>query len=104
MKTYYRITLFNGADDGFVKPIVLAAAYSNSGDKPATIETLKSLGEAQRLLYPVLYNEITCEQIGENLLHIDQKIKGEYKTVCIIEKVELFEMYQSELMEEDRVL
>lgn len=92
MKKYFKIQLLDGAGNvSLCKDIVLLAAQSNGGDKPKTLQQLKTVAEGQQMLYPVI-NECTVELIGDCLLHIDTKIRGEYKTVCVIEECELYEL------------
>lgn len=87
----FRIKLFEGADEGFCKNVITHAAYINGKTGDKTMEEVLKVVEAQKLLYPSLYENINYELIGSNLLHIDQRIKGEYKTVCTIELVEFYD-------------
>lgn len=88
--TQFRIKLFAGANT-LAETIALLAAKSNGG-KVLTIEQLQGVFDAQCILYPTLNDDIKAELIGGTLLHLDRKIGEDYKTVCVVELVELMEV------------
>lgn len=84
--------MFNGSN-GLCDTLVLMAAKSNGkGDGKLTLEQLQMVGESNILQFPALYDDVSLEIIGGRILHIDRKIGDEYKTVCVIEEVEILEM------------
>lgn len=91
MKTYFKIQLFAGATN-LCDTLVLLAAKRNGGARNISLNDLKTVADGQILQYPVLNKDTTAELIGDNLLHIDTKVSSEYKTVCIIEEVEVFDL------------
>jgi len=91
MKTMYRIYLMENAD-GLADALANLAAKSNGRDKKYSLEDLQHVVKGQQLLYPSLYGETTCELIGDNLLHLDRKVRENYETVLAIEQVEIMEV------------
>jgi len=91
-KTIYRTALFNGHNEPCEK-VVLLAAKSNGG-AVIGLNDLKTVVDAMKIEYPLLFTDLTVELIGDNLLHIDRKIGDEYETVCSIERVEILELEQ----------
>jgi hypothetical protein len=89
-KNYYRVQLLDGYNK-LSETLVLMAAKSNGGQLPLSIRQLKGIADSEILIYPSLNKNITPELISDNLLHIDVKDGSEYKTVCIIEQIELWE-------------
>lgn len=85
---YFRIELLDGANT-LCQSIVVMAAKSNGGEKNYTLAQMKTVADGETLLYPSLNDDITCELIGDTILHIDRKIGNEYKTVCRIEEIEI---------------
>lgn len=90
-KTNYRINLFEGSTT-LCDTVVLLAAKSNGNVEKTTLEQLKGVVESESLLYPTANRNTKAEIIGERLLQIDTKIGEEYKTVCTIEMVEIFDL------------
>ena len=88
---YFRIQLFDGANSA-CETAVIQAAKSNGGDKNLTIKEIATITEGERLKWQILCPDTTVQIIDDNLLHIDSKINGQYKTVCIIENVEVLEL------------
>lgn len=90
----YRITMSEKAN--FIcKDVVLAAAISNGAttpDKRINLEGLKGIYQNKSFDYQSTAANTTAELIGDNLLHIDQKVGDTYETVCIIEQVEIVEL------------
>ena len=89
-KTIYRTALFSGSDT-LCEKLVVMASKSNGGDFIA-LSDLKTVADGNRLEYPSLFGANKVEIIGETLLHVDKKIGDEYKKVCSIEQVEIFEL------------
>ncbi len=87
-KQMYRISLLEHSE-GLADTLAILAAKSNGRDKKYTIQDLQDVVKGQQLLYPSLYDDITCELIGEHILHLDRKIKGSYENILIIEQVEI---------------
>lgn len=85
---YFRIQLFEG-DVSLCKDLVLLASRSNGDGRQTSLKELKTVAEGQIIQYPGLHANTSAELIGDNLLHIDTKVGSEYKTVCIIEQVEV---------------
>jgi len=97
----YRIKLFSGADK-LAQDIALLAAKSNGGQW-VSLTQFQGIIEAEKLLYPTLYNGYTGEVIGDRVFHLDVPAGGgEYKTVLAIEERELFEVEETMTEEEAR--
>lgn len=90
-KTYFRIQLLEGANS-LCNTLVLLAAQTNGGAKKITLPMLKNVADSETILYPSLNINTSAELIGDNLLHIDTKVGESYKTVCVIEEVEIMEL------------
>ena len=90
-KTTFRVKLFEGANS-LCTDLVLLAAKSNGSSEKLSLDDLKMVAKAQKIQYSYNYKETQIEQIGEHLLHIDIKDGEEYKTVCTIEEIEVFEV------------
>lgn len=88
---YFRIQLFERSTN-LCDSLVILAAKTNGGARDVSLKQLKTVAEGQILQYPALNEDTTAELIGDNLLHIDTKIGDTYKTVCVIEKVEIMEL------------
>lgn len=88
---YFRIQLFDGANST-CEALVILAAQSNGGQRELSLKQIKTVADGQIIAYPTLNKDTTAEMIGDNLLHIDTKVDNEYKTVCIIEEVEVMEL------------
>lgn len=87
-KNYYRVELFNGANDAAFA-VVKAAAYVNGGDYKLDLSSIAKMGEAENCAD-------TTVEIAGNQVRVDVKIENGYcKTVCIIEQVEVLELEQS---------
>lgn len=89
-KTIFRVTLFEGSDD-LCEKLVAMAAKANGGAK-ITLKDLKTVSDGNTIQYPILYGNRQAEIIGENILHIDRKIGEDYKTVCVIEQVDVVDL------------
>lgn len=87
-KKQFRVQLFENSSKT-AQAVILAAAQSNSGYKPVSISELAEYGRAYSQKADLLNNQ--CEVIGENTLHIDAPVNGNYETVAIVEQVEVFE-------------
>lgn len=97
-KLQFRIELFQGANP-IAESIVLAAARSNSGFAPLSIEQLYSLGEGLIQQFPDIYKNTTFSLVdNDNSLHIDARPVGEdkYQLVGRISLVEIHELYEDE--------
>ena len=90
-KTTCRISIFDYANN-LCETIAILAAKSIGSENKTSLQSLCNVIEGQKILYPASNENITAELIGENTLHIDRKIIDEYKTVLIIEEVEIFEL------------
>lgn len=90
-KTIYRVSLLPNANS-LCDTIALLACRFNGGQNKYTLENFKTICEAEKMLYPCLSGECTIELLDENTLHIDMKVGEEYKTVLIIERVEITEL------------
>jgi len=88
----YRISLHKGSNQ-LAEQLALLAAKSNGGEY-ISLQQLKAIVEAQRLLYPVTTEGVQCEIIGESLLHLDSPVYGEELpcTVLVIEEIEIFDL------------
>lgn len=84
-KTYFRIQLFSGSNKS-CDAAVLAAALVNGEGYSVPLKVIKDFADEEKC--PNTYAEL----IGDSLLHIDTKIGDTYKTVCVIEKVEIMEL------------
>lgn len=72
--------------------IAILAAQANGGVlKGCSLNDLKKVCEVDFLKYPALYHDTTVSIVGDYTLVIDRKIKDEYKTVCTIQEVTVFE-------------
>lgn len=91
MKTLYRISLMENSE-GLADTLANLAAKSNGRDKKHSLQDLQHVAKGQQLLYPSLYGGMTCELIGDNILHLDRKVGENYETVLIIEQVEIMEV------------
>lgn len=89
-KKHYRIYLFEGANS-LCETLATLAAKANGGQE-LSISDLSGVGKADKIKYPSSNEDITVEPIGDNLLHVDRKIGGEYKTVLRLELVEIMEL------------
>jgi hypothetical protein len=92
MKTMYRITLFPQFSNGLAETLAVLAAKSNGSEKGYTLEDLKNVAEGQKILYPSLNENTTCELVGNNRLHLDRKIGEQYETALILEQVDILEI------------
>lgn len=92
MKRMYRITMTEKANF-MCKDIVIAAAISNGNpEKWVSLEGLKGIYQHRCFDNPANAKDSTAELIGNNTLHIDQKVGDNYETVCIIEEVAIMEL------------
>lgn len=92
MKTMYRITLFPQFSNGLSETLAVLAAKSNGSEKGYTLEDLKNVAEGQKILYPSLNENTTCELVGGNRLHLDRKVGEQYETALILEQVDILEI------------
>lgn len=92
MKKQFRLSLFAHANLA-AETIVLNAARSNSGYIPLTLQQLVDIGKQVAILTPDHHKGTSFEVVGENTLHIDTLVNGNYETVCIIEEIKVFEVY-----------
>lgn len=90
---HFRTTLFEGSNSLCEKLVTMAAKANGGAD--IKLSHLYIVGEGNRLEYPSLNSDISIELIGDTLLHVDAKVKGEFKTVCIIEEIEITELKQT---------
>lgn len=88
----YRITLFPPFSNGLSETLAVLAAKSNGSEKGYTLEDLKNVAEGQKILYPSLNENTTCELVGGNRLHLDRKIGEQYETALILEQVDILEI------------
>ena len=58
-------------------------------EKGYTLEDLKNVAEGQKILYPSLNENTTCELVGGNRLHLDRKVGEQYETALILEQVDI---------------
>ncbi len=91
-RTMYRITLVPEFSNMLAETLAVLAAKSNGSEKGYTLEDLKNVAEGQKILYPSLNEDTTCELIGENRLHLDRKIGERYETALILEQVDILEL------------
>jgi len=91
-KKLFRLSLFDNAPK-CAQAVLLMAAKSNGCVIPKFAMSLQELAE-----YGKAYNKKSdfvptqFEVIGENKLHIDSLIDGNWECVAIIEQIEVFEM------------
>ena len=97
-KTMFRISLFSGSNPCCDKAI-LAAALCNGQYHSLGVDEIKKHAEQEKKDNPESNQNTSIELIRDNLLHIDTKVDGEYKTVCIIEQVEVFELVEEAVTE-----
>ena len=97
-KTTFRVKLFEGSTS-LCNDLVLLAAKSNGSNQKLSLNDLKTVAKGQQLQYPTLNRDTTVEQIGEHLLHIDIKDGEDYKTIAVIEEIEVFEIPTPEFEE-----
>lgn len=90
-KKMYRITLLQDSNS-LAETLAILAAKSNGLDTPYPLLDLQGVAKGQILLYPSSNENSTCEIIGENTLHLDRKIGNDYKTVLILEEIEVMEI------------
>lgn len=93
-KKLYHIASSDLESVSIIQRVVKRAALSNfSAEHYCNIQDLAMICQARLIEEPILYTDwVSCTIIGENVLHIDQKIGGEWKTVLIIKEVEFFEL------------
>lgn len=101
-KVHFRTQLFNGANLA-AESIVLNAARSNSGFIPLNLYQLKDIGKQIADLTPDHHKGTSIEIIGENTLHVDALVNGNYETVCIVEEVEIWEVERLHDEDEEKV-
>ena len=99
-KQMYRISLLEHSE-GLADTLAILAAKSNGRDKKYTLKDLQDVVKGQQLLYPTLYDDIVCELIGDNVMHLDRKVKGSYVTTLVIEQVEIMELDVPTLTRQD---
>lgn len=90
----FRISLFKGAN-GLAKELTVLAAQSNGSENKHKVSDLKNVFEGQRMLYPSLYDDVTCEVIGEHTLHIDKKVGEGYETVLILDEITVMDLSEA---------
>lgn len=90
-KTIYRVSLFKGANS-MCEQVALKALQFNGGQNRCSISDLKTMAEGYKMLYPSISENATIEVLSDHLLHVDTKIGDDYKTVLIIEQVEIVEL------------
>lgn len=93
-KTHYRISLFPDCTS-LCEKLAAMAAKSNGG-AAYSLEQLKTVADGNILEYPTMNEGCTAELVGGCTLHIDRKIGKEYKTVLVIEQIEIMAMPQFE--------
>lgn len=91
MKTMYRITLLPNADS-MADKLAILAARSNGNETPTTLAQLKTVMDGEKIQWPTLYGNTTCELIGDHILHLDRKVADKYETVLILEQVDIMEV------------
>ena len=87
----FKVQLFTASNYG-AEQMVLAAARSNSGFAPLTIESLTELGKGMQEQLPQVFDLKTTFELIDNRLHIDCKGLNGWEQAAIIEEVEVFEM------------
>lgn len=90
--TTYRITIFDKYCLSLAETLAILAAKSNGNENKYSLQDLKNVAEGQKILYPSINENTTCELIGNNILHLDRKIGEDWQTTLIIEQVELFNL------------
>lgn len=88
-KTQFKVQLFEGANKT-AELITLEAAKYNGLEEERQINllhafalTVKTMGRDE---------STSIEMVGENTFHVDTKINGNWKTVLIVEQIEVLEM------------
>jgi hypothetical protein len=90
MKTYYKVQLFTPSI-WLAEVVVLAAARSNADDGcKLTMQELIHLSQMSKKQFPQ-ESESNYYWDG-NTFNLDAKIGDEWKTVCIIEEIEVSEL------------
>lgn len=90
-KQMYRISIFENAG-GLAETLAILAAKSNGQEKKYSLQDLQDVAKGQIILYPSMNENTTCELIGSHILHLDRKVNDEYKTVLILESVEVMDL------------
>lgn len=90
-KTMYRITLMPESNQTCADMAILAAR-SNGREEKLSLESIKGFFESEKLRWPSLNDNSQCELIGDHLIHVDRKVGEDYKTVLIIEQIEIVEL------------
>lgn len=99
-KKMYRISLFENSNL-LADTLAILAAKSNGYPKKHTLTDLNHVAQSEIILYPTANKNTTCELLDNNTLHLDRKIGDEYKTVLIIEQVEIWEIETPEITQQE---
>ena len=85
---HYRIKLFDGANSAATKAAV-CAAFQNGSESPLNLKSIAIIVQVE-ITENCPNTSITF--VNDSLLHIDTKVNGEYKLVCIIQEVQIMEI------------
>jgi len=99
-KKIYRISLFEHSTQ-LAETLATLAAKSNGCEKKYTLTDLSHVANSEIILYPSLNQNTTCELLDEHTLHLDRKVGDDYKTVLIIEQVDILEIDYPTLTRQD---
>jgi len=87
----YRISLLPNSNS-LAENLAVIAARVNGGQNAYSLEQMKTIADGNVLQYPALYENHTCEIIGDHILHLDRKVGDNYETVLILEQVDILEV------------
>ena len=93
-KTYFRIELCEGAT--FLCDTIVSLAAKANGGKSVTIEQMKTVADGNLIQYPSLNDDVVITLVDDKILIVDRKIGDNYKTVCRIEQVEIYEIVKED--------
>ena len=99
-KKIYRISLFEHSNN-LAETLAVLAAKSNGYEKKYTLQDLQDVAKGQCILYPSSNENTTCELLDNHTLHLDRKVGEDYKTVLIIEQVDILEIDYPTLTRQD---
>ena len=87
MKKQFRITLFAGASTT-ADTLALMAAKSNGGEN-ITINDLNAIFKLKKFENPATNSQAQFVIVNDHTVHLDDMVGGEFKTVLIIEEIEI---------------